>query len=54
MYKMDNVNAQMRNDILRFSQPTNTTYLQFSNAFWMETLKVPHSNHEYVLKDRFL
>lgn len=49
-YTTDDVIAEANEDILRFTQLPNATPLQFHDAIWMKTLRVPHVYDEYMLK----
>lgn len=41
-YSTEDVISEEDNDIFGFTQPTNTTPLQFDDALWMENLQVSH------------
>lgn len=41
-YVHEDVVAEEHNDILFFTQETNTRRIKFHNAFWMKIIRVPH------------
>lgn len=46
--------AKSDREIVRFTQPTNTSLLHYADALMMRTLRCPQLYVEYVLKGPFL